>query len=325
MARIVFSFIFLIFVPLAFAQEHVSQGLINSDQTYIVNDDGESIQEFGVGQLVYVVLDSKDSKDSKKKDFYRITFDPTNTKGDGWVLKDKVKLMTSYHSVDGKEPTEYENKPEPLIASKKTTTTGDSFKGDSNTEASTFLEELIKKDEQKPELNPVTSQAKVKEVVPKKDENNALQNDLEFLFTQQEGEFKETYKKTKETVKDSMQKKIGVSKFSGGLDMYANTIMDELVKKLQGRIKQPSITKIPYLNNLEDASSVKTVQIPVDLNGVFFGQMSPKIGDARLLKIKYYDQNLKQFTFEKVAKIPLADPSKTIETLANDCYQFLSK
>ena len=324
MARISFFITALLFATVAIAQEEVIQALVSSDQTYVVNDQGESVQEYGIGQLVYIVMDPKASKDKKRKDFYRVTFDPTNMKGDGWVQKDKVKLMTSYHSIDGKEPKEYENKPEPVIT-KKSGDGSNVASGGAPSSESTFLEELVKKDQEKPELKPVTDQPKgATAAAPKKEEKNALQNNLEFLF-QQDGEFKKTYDQTKTAVKTSMQKKIAVSKFVSGADAFATSMMDELIAKLQSATKLPSIPKIAFAPDLEDASHLKPGSVPADLDGVFFGQMSPKIGDGRLLKIKYYDQKLKQFTFEKVVKIPLAQPGNIVEKLANDCNQFLSK
>lgn len=319
MARVIFFISILFLSSSVFAEQQVVQGLISSDQTYVVNDEGESVQENKIGDMVYVVTDTK--QDKKRKDFYRVTFDPTNLKGDGWILKDKVKLMTGYRSVDGKEPTEYENKPQDIVVNKKTTTQGLGVAGPASTEASTFLEELVKKDEAKPELKPVAEQPKT---VVTKEENNALQNDLEFLF-KEEGEFKDTFNSTKTAVKNSMQKKIAVSKVTATADVFATSVLDQFVAKLQKDTKQSPITKLQFVSNLDDTSGLKNAAIPKDLDGVFFGQMSPKIGDGRLLKVKYYDQKLKQFTFEKVAKIPLVQPEKTVEKLANDCYQFLSK
>lgn len=322
MARIVFLLsILLLLTPAAFADSQVVQGLVSSDQTYIVNDEGESVKESQIGDTVFLVVDSK--QDKKRKDFYRVTFDPTNLQGDGWILKDKVKLMTGYRSVDGKEPKEYENQPQNVVVKKQTTSQGLGVQSTASTEASTFLEELIKKDEAAPELKPVTDQPKA--AVPvKKEENNALQNDLEFLF-KEDGEFKKTYDNTKAAVKNSMQKKIAVSKLSATADVFATSVLDQFVAQLQKNTQQTPISKLQFVSNLDDASSLKNAAIPKDLDGVFFGQISPKIGDGRLLKIKYYDQKLQQFTFEKVAKIPLVQPAKTVEKLANDCYQFLSK
>ncbi len=322
-AHMVFLFVLLL-TGVACAQQ-VTNGLINSDNTYVINDAGESVQEYGIGQVVFLVIDSK-KEDKKRKDFYRVTFDPTNLKGDGWVLKDKVKLMTAYRSIDGKEPTEYERKAAPLPSQ------GGGMRGSSTvavgsgtSEASTFLEELIKKDEQKSDFKPVTAQTPKAEavVVPKKGEKNPLENDLEFLF-QEEGEFKNTYKEAKSEVQQSMQKKFAISKFTSGTDSFANTVLDQFSTKLQKNSKQ-NPPKVGYAANLEDASGVASVTLAPDLDGVFFGQMSPKIGEARLLKIKYYDKSLKQFTFEKVAKIPLTNSTPTVEKLANDCYQFIAK
>jgi hypothetical protein len=322
-AHMVFLFALLL-TGVACAQQ-VTNGLINSDQTYVINDQGESVQEYGIGQVVYVVIDAK-KEDKKRKDFYRVTFDPTNTKGDGWVLKDKVKLMTAYRSIDGKEPAEYERKAAPL-PSQGGGMRGSSVasSGSATSEASTFLEELIKKDEQKPDLKPVTAQGPKADAVvaPKKGEKNPLENDLEFLF-QEEGEFKKTYKEAKTEVQQSLQKKFAISKFTSGTDSFANTVLDQFSTKLQKNSKQ-NPPKVAYAANLEDATGVGGVTLAPDLDGVFFGQMSPKIGDARLLKIKYYDKSLKQFTFEKVAKIPLTNSTPTVEKLANDCYQFIAK
>jgi len=320
MARVVLLSV-LLWVGTSWAQQ-VANGLINSDQTYVINDEGESVQEYGIGQVVYVVIDPK--QDKKRKDFYRVTFDPTNTKGDGWVLKDKVKLMTAYKSIDGKEPTEYERKAPPLPSqSGRGSSTSVASSGPS--EASSFLEELIKKDEAKLEYRPVTAQDPVPEAAPaKKAGKNPLENDLEFLF-QEEGEFKNTFKEAKAEVQQSMQKKFAISKFTSGSDSFANQVLDQFAGKLQKNARATSVPRVNYAANLEDASGVSGVTIAADLDGVFFGQMSPKIGDARLLKVKYYDKSLKQFTFEKVAKIPLTNPTPTVEKLANDCFQFVSK
>lgn len=311
---------------IAWADAQVMNGLINSDQTYVINDQGESVQEYGIGQLVYVVVDSK-KEDKKRKDFYRVTFDPTNLSGDGWVLKDKVKLMTAYRSIDGKEPKEYERKAAPLPSRSGSTSTGAVTATTGPSEASSFLEELIKKDEARAgqELKPVTAQPDPVKVAPKKGEKNPFENDLEFLF-QQDGQFKETFKEAKSEVQKSMQKKVGVSKFTSGSDSFANQVLDQFSTKLQKNSRLPaSLPRVNFSANLEDASGIKGITIPEEVDGIFFGQMSPKIGEARLLKVKYYDKGLKQFTFEKVAKIPLGDPTKTVETLANECYQFLSK
>lgn len=306
----------------AFADPQVASGLINSDQTYVVNDQGESLQEYGIGQLVYVVLDPKE-KSKKNKDFYRVTFDPTNMKGDGWVQKDKVKLMTAYRSVDGKEPTEYERPAAPIAPRNSGTTMGGSVASSGPSEASSFLEELVKKDEGKSELKSITAGGNAAPAQPalKKGEKNPLENDLEFLF-QEEGEFKKTFKETRAAVKDSMSKKVAISKFAAGSDAFANKVLDQFAAKLQKDMGQSNIQRLAFVNNIEDP---KAITVAGDLDGVFYGQISPKIGDARLLKVKFYDKNLKQFTFEKVAKIPLADSTKTVETLAHDCYQFLSK
>lgn len=324
--KTLFVVAFLLLGNVAFAANdgQVSSGLVNSEHTYVINDQGESVQEYGIGQLVYIVVDSKESKDKKHKDFYRVTFDPTNIKGDGWIQRDKVKLMTTYRSIDGKEPAEYERKAAP-VASRTTSTSASAATGGSGSgasDASSFLEELIKKDEQKPELKSLTQDgAPQPEVAAKPAEKNPLENDLEFLF-EQDGEFKKTMKETKASVKASMQKKIAVSKFSAGGDTFANQILDQFASKLQKDGGLASLPRVGFSANLDDPS---TVSISKELDGVFYGQISPKIGDARLLKIKYYDRDLKQFTFEKVAKIPLTDPTKTIETLAHDCYQFVSK
>lgn len=307
----------------AHADAQIVSGLINSDQTYVVNDSGESLQEYGIGQLVYVVVDSKEKKDKKHKDFYRVTFDPTNINGDGWVQKDKVKLMTAYRSVDGKEPTEYERPAAPIAPRGGTSVSGSSVASSGPSEASSFLEELVKKDEGKAELKSITSGGNPAPVQPalKKGEKNPLENDLEFLF-QEEGEFKKTFKETKAAVKDSLSKKVAISKFAAGSDAFANKVLDQFAGKLQKDMGQSNIQRLAFVNNIEDP---KAINVAGDLDGVFYGQISPKIGDARLLKVKFYDKNLKQFTFEKVAKLPLADPTKTVETLAHDCYQFLSK
>lgn len=323
MARIV-VLVSLFFTGLAWAEPVVTNGLINSDQTYVINDQGESVQEYGVGQLVYVVIDEK-KQDKKRKDFYRVTFDPTNLAGDGWVLRDKVKLMTAYRSIDGKEPTEYERKAAPLPTGRSSgsSTTVASTSGAS--EASSFLEELIKKDEEKAEFKPVKNEAPQVVEAPKKAEKNHLENDLEFLF-QEEGEFKNTFKEARAEIQQSMLKKVGVSKFTAGSDSFANQVMDKFATKIQKNGRQATaLPKVAFAPNLDDAANVASIALAPELDGVFFGQMSPKIGEARLLKVKYYDKSLKQFTFEKVAKIPLANSTKTIETLANDCYQFISK
>ena len=324
MARVVFVLLFCM-TGLAWADAQVANGLVNSDQTYVINDEGESVQEYGVGQLVYVVVDSK-KEDKKRKDFYRVTFDPTNLKGDGWVLKDKVKLMTAYQSIDGKEPKEYERKAAPLPTSSGRSSSSTASVGSGGSEASSFLEELIKKDEQKQEFQPVTAQPDPPPAPKgKKGEKNPFENDLEFLF-QQDGQFKETFKEAKADVQKSLQKKVAVSKFTSSSDSFANDVLDKFSAKLQKNSRSATaLPKVAFAANLEDASGIKGVTIAADLDGVFFGQMSPKIGDARLLKVKYYDKALKQFTVEKVAKIPLNDPTKTVETLANECHQFLSK
>ncbi len=319
-ARMIFLFVFSL-VGTSWAQQ-VANGLISSGQTYVMNDQGETIQEYGIGQVVYVVIDAK--QDKKRKDFYRITFDPTNLKGDGWVLKDKVKLMTAYHSIDGKEPKEYEHKAEPLPTQSERSS-GTSVASSGSSEASSFLEELIRRDEQKPELRPVTAEPPPAKTPPvKASGKNPLENDLEFLF-QEEGEFKNTFKEAKAEVQKDMQKKFAISKFTSGTDSFANQILDQFAGKLQKNVKATTVARVGFVANLEDASGVSGVAIAPDLSGVFFGQMSPKIGDARLLKIKFYDKSLKQFTFEKVAKIPLTNPTPTVEKLANDCYHFISK
>lgn len=310
----------LLWAGSAFAVEEVSQALVSSNETYVVNDKGESVQEMGVGQIVYVVIDPK-AKNKKYKDFYRVTFDPTNLKGDGWIQRDKVKLMSAYHSVDGKDPKEYERKAEPEVAvkSKKSNPTQDP----SASGAGSFLEELIKRDEAAGNVE--TQPQQVAAAEPAAKEDNPLQNDLEFLFMAEEGEFNETFKETKAALKESMQKKVGVSAFVASSDAFATSIMDKFSAKIKKGLKIEDLPKVGYQTNIEDAAKISTAAIPGDVNGVFFGQMSPKVGDSRLLKIKYYDQGLKQFTFEKVAKVPLSQPEKTIEKLANDCIQFLSK
>jgi hypothetical protein len=322
MARIV-VFVSLLFTGLAWAEPVVTNGLVNSDQTYVINDQGESVQEYGIGQLVYVVIDEK-KQDKKRKDFYRVTFDPTNVAGDGWVLRDKIKLMTAYRSIDGKEPTEYERKAAPLPTERGGGTTV-AVASNGASEASSFLEELIKKDEEKSDYKPVKEQAPIVVEAPKKAEKNHLENDLEFLF-QEEGEFKNTFKEARAEVQQSMQKKVGISKFTSGSDSFANQVMDQFASKIQKNSRQKTaLPKVAFAPNLDDATNVANIALAPELDGVFFGQMSPKIGEARLLKVKYYDKSLKQFTFEKVAKIPLVNSTKTIETLANDCYQFISK
>jgi hypothetical protein len=327
LAQIAFFFV-LFFNALVFAQgAQIAQGIVNSDQTYVVNDQGESIQEYGVGQPVYIVVNEKDKKNKKSKDFFRVTFDPTNEQGDGWVLKEKVKLMTAYRSIDGKEPKEYDNKGVANVPTKKGTVASSAGVASSGASELSFLEELVKRDEQKQDFKPVTETPDPVPAVAakgKKGQKNALENDLEFLF-QQEGEFKETFNETKTTLKKDMQKKVGISKFTSGSDSFANQVMDQIAAKLQTQGKQDNVPKLAFAQNIEDATSVKTMAIAPDLSGVFFGQMSPKIGDGRLLKIKYYDQELKQFTFEKVAKIPLQEHKKVVDALANECYQFLSK
>jgi hypothetical protein len=321
MARIAFAFIVLV-SGLSWAQQ-VTNGLVNSDQTYVINDEGESVQEYGIGQVVYVVIDSK-KEEKKRKDFYRVTFDPTNTKGDGWVLKDKVKLMTAYNSIDGKEPKEYERKAAPIPSQGGMRGSNTTAASSGSSEASTFLEELIKKDEEKSDFKPVAAQEpKVEAVTPKKSEKNPLENDLEFLF-QEEGEFKNTYKEARTEVAQSMQKKFAISKFASGTDSFANTVFDQFSSKLE-KVSKQNPPKVDYVANLEDATVVSGLNIAPDLDGVFFGQMSPKIGEVRLLKIKYFDKSLKQFTYEIVSKIPLTNSTSTVEKLANDCYQFLSK
>jgi hypothetical protein len=229
-ARISFFFVML-FAGLASAEPVVTNGLVNSDQTYVINDQGESVQEYGIGQLVYVVIDSK-KEDKKRKDFYRVTFDPTNLAGDGWVLRDKVKLMTAYRSIDGKEPTEYERKAAPLPTRGSSSSTSTSVASSGSSEASSFLEELIKKDEQKSDYRPVKDQpVKAAEAV-KPAEKNHLENDLEFLF-QEEGAFKNTFKEARAEVQKSMQKKVGVSKFTAANDPFATQVMDQFASKLQ--------------------------------------------------------------------------------------------
>ncbi|MCC7459972.1 MAG: hypothetical protein IT286_01600, partial [Proteobacteria bacterium] len=148
---------------------------------------------------------------------------------------------------------------------------------------------------------------------------------LEFLF-QEEGAFKNTFKEARAEVQKSMQKKVGVSKFTAANDPFATQVMDQFASKLQKNGRQTAaLPKVAFAPNLDDANNVASIAISPELDGIFFGQMSPKIGEARLLKVKYYDKSLKQFTFEKVAKIPLTNPTTTIEKLANDCYQFITK
>ncbi|MEZ4845534.1 MAG: hypothetical protein R2877_00735 [Bdellovibrionota bacterium] len=278
-ARISFFFVML-FSGLAFADPVVTNALVNSDQTYVINDQGESVQEYGVGQLVYVVIDEK-KQDKKRKDFYRVTFDPTNLAGDGWVLRDKVKLMTAYRSIDGKEPTEYERKAAPLPSERRGSSAVASSES-SSTEASSFLEELIKKDEQKAEYKPIKEQAPAKAVEVKPAEKNHLENDLEFLF-QEEGAFKNTFKEARAEVRKSMQKKVGVSKFTASSDAFATQVMDQFSTKIQKNSRQSApLPKIAFSPKSDDGSSVANISIGEDLDGVFFGQMSPKIGQARL-------------------------------------------
>jgi len=61
-----------------------------------------------------------------------------------------------------------------------------------------------------------------------------------------------------------------------------------------------------------------------NLDGLFIGKLSPPLGEARLLQVKFFAKDKNEFTMEKVTKIPLKGSSqKAIDSLVASCVEFL--
>lgn len=315
MARIVFITL-LLCTSLGFANPKIVTALVHSDQTYIIDSKGQSLQEFSIGDTIYLVIDGSE----KKKGFMRVTFDPTNMQGHGWVEEQKVRVLSQYRSADGKLPKEYERKYE--VAQKPVQ---QDFSQDLLSGELTFIEELINKEQDtlsdswsKPREAPVQS---AKPLAP--GEKNPFEEDLEFLFTE-DAVFGQTFETAKNEHFSQGVRNVGISHFSLQGDQFAKTLKAKFKEQLNQEMQFNKVEDIAHLDNIETVAKVSSVSISNDLSGVFFGILSPKVGQNRLFKIKYYDRALKQFVFEKVVNIPLdqsIDPS--VQKLVNEAALFL--
>ncbi|MCB0272827.1 MAG: hypothetical protein KDD46_07420 [Bdellovibrionales bacterium] len=314
MARIALFFSVVFFQTWAWAAPHVVTALVHSDQTYVLDQGGQSLQEYGVGDTIYLLMDIS----KKKKGFYRVTFDPTNLEGDGWVSETKVRVLSNYKSTDGKLPKEYDKKYVEKEPPLQTQSEEDLLSGEI-----TFIEELVSKEQEV--LN--NEVAKPKQAQPSTvvstNGKNPFEEDLEFLFTE-DNEFKETFQSAKNEHFTQGVSKIGISSFSLKGDQFATDVRSKFKNNLNAEMSFNQVFDISYVQNIETTDEVNKVNMPGEVSGIFFGVLSSKIGKNRLFKIKYYDVALKQFIFEKVVNLPLdqsVDPS--LNTLVTEAATFL--
>ncbi|MEZ4703592.1 MAG: hypothetical protein R3A11_00035 [Bdellovibrionota bacterium] len=177
------------------AQADTATALVNGRETYVTTDNGET-QRYGIGDIVYVVKDPKEKRDG----FYRVTLDPSDNIGIGWIDKKSVKITSGFRnarkqgaqaiSPDPKPAHDDSHLPIPEArSSNQASDVNDSPSTSSN--EMTFLDQLILEESQQggQEL-PSTSTRNFGKAAPtqndQKAQENPFSNDLEFLFDDQE-------------------------------------------------------------------------------------------------------------------------------------------
>lgn len=314
MARLIQALALIFLMTPAFGAPRVVTALVHSDQTYILDQSGTSIQEYNVGDTIYLVMDGENTK----KGFHRVTFDPTNLQGDGWVADNKVRVLSNYRSADGKLPSEYDQKYVEKERSPSTQSDEDLLSGEA-----TFIDELVSLEQSN--LGNEFSEFDDSETAsePIAPEDNPFEEDLEFLF-QEDEEFNETFESARNEMIQEQISVVGISNFSQSGDRFAQTTRAAFEEALKKRIDLSTVVSVDHAKSIETVEDVRAVNIPSQTNGVLFGVLSSQIGTSRLLKIKYYDSSLKQFLYEKVVNLPMNTPSDAIiNNLAQEVATFL--
>ncbi|MCB1198221.1 MAG: hypothetical protein R3A45_00880 [Bdellovibrionota bacterium] len=315
MARVILLlFIYLVGIQPAAAAARVVTALVHSAETYILDQNDRSIQEYGSGDTIYLVMDAKE----KRAGFYRVTFDPTNLQGDGWVAEGKIRILSNYRSSDGKLPKNYEKK---YVAQEKPLSkqsNEDLLSGEM-----TFIDELVSQEQDALETNIINDTAAAAPIKPAEGEVNPFEEDLEFLFIEDD-DFKNTLETAKVEHKGKGVKEIGISEFSLSGDKFAQKLNEKFESQLNAKMKFNKVVHTAYVDDIDSLNQVTKVSIPKGVSGVFFGTLSAKVDKKRLFKIKYYDPSLKQFMFEKVVSLPLgSELDASINQLVTEVASFL--
>jgi hypothetical protein len=327
MARIICVWLLcLSFSVSAYAQDAVSTALVHTNQTYVLSTTGKNpdpLQEYNVGDVVYVITGKKE------KGYVRVTFDPTNLEGNGWIQENKIRIVSGYRSTDGKLPKEYQRKyteEQPVVADRGLDQGDDLLSGEM-----TFIEELVTQEQAslESEFGIIDEdETGMQELPPLEggvDGDNPFEEDLEFLF-QDDAEFNETFETAKNEHQSSQVYNVGVSAFSMQEDRFATQVRQMFEADLRKQAKIGSISTFGYVENIETTNQVSKVSLSDKVSGVFFGILSPQVGSSRLLKVKFYDRALKQFLFEKVVNLSVqGDNQAAIENLARQAATFLKK
>jgi|GEM_PF-4304731 len=307
------------------AQPRVVTALVHSDETYVVGKNKKDVQQYSVGDTIYLVLDGE----KKQKNKYRVTFDPTNLKGDGWISQSSVRILSNYHSSDGKLPKEYNKKYKdqgPQIAA----TSGDD---DFLSGEMTFIDELVTQEQSSIDQAfsdaAITPDMSTSEPVESMDEaNNPFDEDLEFLFND-DPEFNEAFTTAKNETLGTGPPNIAISGFLPSDDKskaFADEVYAKFKKSLMRHANLSRIDKVEYAKQIDTPSDAASVSINSDVSGAFFGVLSSKVGKNRMFKIKYFNPSIKQFeSFEKVVNLPLKGNDSVIESVAKEAAQYLNK
>jgi len=326
MARITLLF----FITLTMGLTHVARAqqprvvtaLVHSDETFVVGKSKKNVQQYGSGDMIYLILDVK--KPPKGK--YRVTLDPTNLKGFGWIDKSSVRILSNYHSSDGKNPKEYQKKYVKQDSQLATASDADLFGGDN-----TFIDDLVTQEQTS--LNndfgdiPDSQTAVVPLDVA--EESNEFEEDLDFLFTD-DPEFNDVFMSEKNEVAGLGPKNVGISSFTSakGKSKEYKKVAEQVRSKFERMLLQKKkLGRIDALSNLSVDISTPAHKsgLAKDVTDVFYGVLIPeKLGKNYILKIKYFDTSINSFVeFGADYTIPVSNHDSKIDEIATRAAQFL--
>lgn len=332
MARITILFWCLFSIGFVFelwAQPRVVTAMVHSDETYVVGKSKKDVRQYGTGDTIYLVLDTPSTKKCKGK--YRVTFDPTNLKGDGCIDKTSVRIVSNYYSSDGKLPKEYDKK---YVEQTSQVASIEGGGDDLLSLETSFIGGLVEQEQSSLDQafgggSDVSGQAAIVPLEEVTEGDNPFEEDLAFLFNDADPTFSDALTSTKNEIAGKGPKNIGISSFSSGSDKKDEKFANELRSKFEAALLKYAsnvsrVDAVSYVQQIDTPAGASNVNIKPDVHGVFFGVLGKKMGKSRLFKIKYFDPSIKSFeSFEKTVNLPLKNYDSILEGAAQEAAQYL--
>ncbi|MCB0326578.1 MAG: hypothetical protein KDD52_03075 [Bdellovibrionales bacterium] len=309
-----------------------STALINGRETYITLDSGET-QRYGTGEVIYVIDGSREKRSGIW--YYRATLDPEDSVGIGWVMEGSVKVYSGLRAArkpnaEVLSPNRNQIQEDPAASAPipEANSLSDLPAVKAQESDMTFLDQLIMEESQK-DTPPLPSESPRNfgpTASPSPRTENPFADDLEFLF--QDEEFASTLQDTerelsaKASQSSSGRNVFGISSFhnSGEKDPLVRGVSSYFSTQMSSRLPSgKTIEPVQHVEDIDQTSSIEKL-LSTKQQGIFVGKLSAPLGNMRLLKVKYYDAELRKVTFEKVTKISQkGDYKKAVDELVKEC------